>query len=376
MRWVVWGLAAVLLCLPSQVWAVDVGEVAPDYGELEQMIGEVGEYLADYLPQGELSELWQGVRHGDVAVDWHLPITLAEAVFFAELPAALRLFAELLVLAVFGMLLGMLAQGEVAKLSQTVVTMAAALLAVQAFGVVGETANGAVTLMSDFLYALLPVLLTLLAAMGGGSTVALFNPALLFCVGVALHILRMFVLPMLYVSGALAVANRLSGGLKLSGMAKLVRDLAMGVFGIMLTVFTGLLGVLGLSSAALSGLGYRAIKSAGSAFIPVVGRTLADALDSVVGTALLLKNIVGLAGIAVLILICVLPAVKILLMYGAFRLAGAICEPLGGADLSGLLNDMANVVVLFFAVVAAAGLFFFFLVSIVIGMGNLMLALR
>lgn len=376
MRWVVWGLAAVLLCLPSQVWAVDVGEVAPDYGELEQMIGEVGEYLADYLPQGELSELWQGVRRGDVAVDWHLPITLAEAVFFAEMPVALRLFAELLVLAVFGMLLGMLAQGEVAKLSQTVVTMAAALLAVQAFGVVGETADGAVTLMSDFLYALLPVLLTLLATMGGGSTVALFNPALLFCVGVALHILRMFVLPMLYVSGALAVANRLSGGLKLSGMAKLVRDLAMGVFGIMLTMFTGLLGVLGLSSAALSGLGYRAIKSAGSAFIPVVGRTLADALDSVVGTALLLKNIVGLAGIAVLILICVLPAVKILLMYGAFRLAGAICEPLGGADLAGLLNDMANVVVLFFAVVAAAGLFFFFLVSIVIGMGNLMLALR
>lgn len=358
------------------VWAADVAAVMPDYGELQQMIGAVGEYLGDYLPQSALSELWRGVMQGEVAIDWRLPGRLAAAVFLAELPGAVRLFSELLVLAVFGMLLGVLARGEVTKLSQAVVGMAAALLAVRAFAVAGQTAGEAVGLMSDFLYALLPVLLTLLAAMGGGSTVALFNPALLFTVGVALHILRLFVLPMLYVSGALAVGNHLSGGLKLAGLAKLVRDLAMGVFGIMLTVFTGLLGVLGLSSAALSGLGYRAIKSAGSIFIPVVGRTLADALDSVVGTALLLKNIIGLAGIVVLVLICILPGIKILLMYAAFRLAGAICEPLGGAELAGLLNDMANVVVLFFAVVAAAGLFFFFLVSIVIGMGNLMLALR
>lgn len=374
--WLTVGLLFFLL-IPGGAWAAEIPvDLAPDLGELEQAIDEAGEYLGDYLPRSALRELWQDTLAGRQAVDLSLLQRLFSAVFVRELGGVLRLFAELLLLAVFGLLLAGFAGGEVAKLAETAVGLAAAGLAVRAFMLAGGAAGEAVGVMSDFVYALLPVLLTLLAAMGGGSTVALFNPALLAMVSAALHILRAFVLPLLYVSGALTVGGRLSGGLKLSGLAKLSRDLAMGVFGVMLTVFSGLLGLLGLSSAALSGLGYRAVKSAGSAFIPVVGRTLADALDSVLGTALLLKNIIGVAGIIIVLLICILPGLKILLMYAAFRLAGALAEPLGNSSLSGLLNDMAAVVVLFFGVVAAAGLFFFFLISIIIGMGNIMLALR
>lgn len=380
-----WRLAWVclLICLlmgllaPQAAWAAEIDpDLAPDYSELEQAIDEVGEYLGDYLPRETLREIWRQVKSGEVTVDIALFGRLAGAVLGQELGGVLRLFAQLLVLAVFGMLLAGFSEGGVAKLASAVVSLAAAGLAIRAFVTAGAAAGEAVEVMSGFVYALLPVLLTLLVSLGGGSTVALFNPALLMTISVALHVLRGFVLPLLYVSGALAAGSRLPGGLKLNGLAKLARDLAMGVFTVMLTVFTGLLGLLGLSSAALSGLGYRALKSAGSAFIPVVGRTLADALDSVIGTALLLKNIIGVAGIVILLLICVLPGLKILLLYASFRLAGALAEPLGDSNLAGLLNDMAGVVVLFFAVTAVAGLFFFFLISITIGMGNLMLALR
>ena len=40
------------------------------------------------------------------------------------------------------------------------------------------------------------------------------------------------------------------------------------------------------------------------------------------------------------------------------------------------MNSMGQVVLLFFAVTAISGLFFFFIVSITIGMGNLVVALR
>ena len=372
MRRLIW-LTVILLFWPGMAWAA---EAAPDYGDLEQAIEEVGDYLGDYLPRDSLRQIWQDVKNGDLALDLGLFKRLAAAVFGQELAGVLRLFGQLMVLTVCGMLLAGFGGGGVAKLAAAVINLAAAALAVLAFTTAGGVAGEAIGIMTDFLYALLPVLLTLLASVGGGGTVALFNPALLVTVSAALHILRGFVMPLLYVSGALSAGGRLSGGLKLGGLAKLSRDLAMGVFTVMLTVFTGLLGVLGLSSAALSGLGYRAVKSAGSAFIPVVGRALADTLDSVIGTALLLKNIIGLAGIIILLLICILPGIKILMLYAAFRVAGALAEPLGSAELSALLNDMAGVVVLFFAVAAMAGLFFFFLISITIGMGNLMLALR
>lgn len=343
---------------------------------LKMALAQVGDYLGEYLPYGQLDSLWQQVKDGEVAPDWQLLLTLAGEVFAREWTSALLLFSQLLAVAVMAVMLSRFNEGSVGKLAGLVVGVAAALPAVRAMQLAGREAEEAVLLMSDFLYALLPVLLMLLASMGGASAVALFNPALLAAVAVCLHMLRWFVLPMLYISGALGIGNRLSFGIKIGGLAKLTRDIAAGVFGIMLGVFTGLLGVVGLSSSVVAGLGYRTLKNAGGMFIPVVGRSLADALDSVVGTTLLLKNMIGLAGIVVLLAVCIVPGIKLLLMYLAFRFAGALAEPLGDGNLSGMLNDMSQVVVMFFAVVAAAGLFFFFLISITICMGNVMLAIR
>ncbi len=369
-------LLLVFWWLPGAVLAVDTSAVTPDMTELEHSIDEVGRYLGEYLPGGGLDELWRQARQGEIELSPQLFAETAAQAFTREVNGALSLFGQLLTLSVFTMLLARFEQKGVGKLAASVVYLAFMGLAVQVFRLCGDTAGETIHVMSDFVYALLPVLLTLLVSLGGASSVALFNPTLLFAVSVSLHILRFFVLPLLYISGALTLFGRLPAGVKLSGLAKLARDLAMGVFTVMLSVFTAFLSVLGLSGAALDGLGFRAVKSASGIFIPVVGRTIADVMDTVVGTALLLKNVVGVAGIVVLALLCVLPAVKILLLYLCFRVAGALCEPLGDEALAGLLNALAGVVVLFFAVVAAAAIFFFFLICIIIGMGNIMLALR
>ena len=230
--------------------------------------------------------------------------------------------------------------------------------------------------MSSFLYALLPVLLTLLVSLGAPTAVGLYHPLLLGAVGSALHLLRIFVLPLLYISGALTVGGQISPQIKLNGLAKLCRDVAMGIFGIMLTVFGALLGLLGLGGSVIDGLGLKAVKSAAGAFIPLVGRTLADTLDTVISTALVLKSLIGVLGLVVLLLICIVPAVKILLLSLLLRLTAALVEPLGDSTLAAAMNSMGQVVLLFFAVTAISGLFFFFIVSITIGMGNLVVALR
>lgn len=370
-----------ILCwlLPLPLWAVDVGEIAVNYADLEQVIEEVGDYLGEYMAADPLQEWWQEAKQGNLDLRPEVLGDLAAAVALGELQTALRILGQLLVLATLAALvarLGALNENGVGKLAGSVIYLAFLGLVLQVLLLCGETAGRAITVMSDFLYALLPVLLTLLVSMGAASAVALFNPALLLAVSVALHLQRFFVLPLLYVSGALLLGGRISAGVKLDGLSKLTKDLAMGVFTLLLAVFTAFLGLLGLSGAALDGLGYRAVKSASGIFIPVVGRTLADVLDTVLSAALLLKNVVGVLGLAVLLLICIVPAVKILLMYLVLRLGGAVCEPLGDTDLAALLNSLAGVVVLFFGVVAASTIFFFLLVCITICMGNLTCMLR
>lgn len=349
---------------------------ALDTGDLQQAIDDVAEYLRETAGTEALRELWQGVWAGEIRIDAALLGKVLVAVFLREINASVRILGQLLVLAVFGLLLVHLPSNGVAELARRIVYLALFGVVLQVFQLAGGAAAEAVELMSGFLYALLPVLLTLLVSLGATSAVGLYNPLLLGAVASALHILRIFVLPLLYICGALTVGGQISPQIKLSGLAKLCRDLAMGVFSIMLTLFGALLGLLGLGSSVIDGLGIKAAKSAAGLFIPVVGRTLADTLDTVISTALLLKNLIGVLGLVVLLLICIVPAVKILLLSLLLRLTAALVEPLGDSTLAKAMNSMGGVVLLFFAVTAISGLFFFFIVSITISMGNLLVALR
>lgn len=348
-------------------------------GELESLDGAidaVSSYLGEALDTGALQQLWQRVKNGELPIDINLLWRVPLAAMLGALPAAVKVLGQLVVLAAFGLLLVHLPGRGIAPLARQVVYLALFGVVLQVFVQAGGAASGAVEEMSSFLYALLPVLLTLLASLGAPSTVALYNPLLLAAIGSSLHLLRILVLPLLYISGALTVGGSISPSLKFAGLAKLCRDIGMGVFGIMLTLFGALLGLLGVSGAVLDGLGVRAAKSAAGVFIPVVGRTLADSLDAVVSTALLLKNLIGVLGLVILLLLCIMPAVRILVYSLLFRLVGALVEPLGDSRLAGILSSMGGIVLLFFGIVAISGLFFFFIVSITIGMGNLVVAIR
>jgi stage III sporulation protein AE len=382
------GLCLLFWLLPGCAAAADLpnsaGENLSDMlelGDLEQSINDIAEYMGEVLGAEPVRELWESARRGEIRLDFAFLGHVLAAVFFKEVGPALSVFGQLLVLAVFSLLVSHLqnlqnSSGGVGELAGSVVYLAFLGIVLQVFRLAGNAAGEAVELMSDFLYALLPVLLTLLASTGAASSIALFNPALLSAVGISLHLLRVFVMPLLYISGALVVGGQISPNLKLSGLAKLAREVAMGVFGIMLTVFTAFLGLLGLSGAVIDGIGLKAVKTASGAFIPVVGRTLADVLDTVIATLLLLKNVIGVFGIVILLLVCIMPGVKILLLALAFRLAGAFAEPLGDKRLAEALTSLGGVVMLFFGVVAISGVFFFFIISITIGMGNLTFALR
>ena len=330
-------LFGLLLCCPAPAWAdeLNVGQdnqnglsVADlDTLGLEQAIDEVAQYLGQTTNSQALRELWQGVQRGELKLDVGLLGQAVVAVFLREIDQALRILGQLLVLSVFGLLLVHLPRQSVAELARRIVYLALFGVVLQVLVLAGGAAAEAVELMSSFLYALLPVLLTLLVSLGAPTAVGLYHPLLLGAVGSALHLLRIFVLPLLYISGALTVGGQISPQIKLNGLAKLCRDVAMGIFGIMLTVFGALLGLLGLGGSVIDGLGLKAVKSAAGAFIPLVGRTLADTLDTVISTALVLKSLIGVLGLVVLLLICIVPAVKILLLSLLLRLTAALVEP-------------------------------------------------
>lgn len=372
-----------LAALPAPALAADLTEEAVDTRAWEELLQELDR---DYAASGEglsLSELWRqqldpggGGSQGLLSQVW----SWLGATLWGQLRANVGLLGQVLALSVLSLLLSLLADSlagaESARLASWVVSLLLLALAVSVFSQCLTMARSGVDTVSDVLFVLLPLLMPLLAALGGISTVALISPALLFCLNILMQVLKNVVFPLIWCCALLRLCSQLAPGFKVKGLASLCQDAALGLLGVTSTLFVAFLSLSGLSAAGRDGLAVKAAKTASSAFIPVVGRTLADSLDSVLGTVLLLKGAVGLTGSLALLLVCGLPALSILVRALLFRLAGALVEPLGQNDLAQALSGMGRSLTLLFAALAVAGLFAYFALALTVALGAVTMMMR
>jgi len=223
---------------------------------------------------------------------------------------------------------------------------------------------------------LLPPLLILLAAVGAAGAAAMLSPALLGAVEILGQVMGNIIFPLIYLSAVLRLVDRLTSRFQVSRLADLFRDFSLGLMGLATTIFVAVLGFMGAATASSNGLTVKVAKTAASTFIPVVGRTLADVLDSVLATAMIMKNTLGILGVIAILLICAAPALKLLLQAWIFRLAGALVQPLGENQLSETLDMIGKSLILLFAALAICGLFAFFALGLLVGLGNLAMNMR
>ena len=352
---------------------IDMDEFTAQLEKLDQLLAEEG---AD-LSLGQLfREMLSGEREFSLADIWS---TLGDMAF-ADLRHSGSLLGQLILLCLMAVLLTMLknnfAGGEIAQISRWVVYLLLIGIAIAAFVPAMQKAAETVSTIRDFIYVLLPILVPLLASIGGITTVSLINPALLFALSILMSLMANLIFPLITFSAILRLCGGLTPQLSLAKMAALFKDIAMGVMGIVSTVFIAFLGFTGMSTASWDGLAVKAIKSASGAFIPIVGRSLADAFDSVIGTALILKNVLGVVGAIAILFICALPAIQILLQALVFRIAGALIQPLGEEKLADAVTGLGNSMIMLFAALAVSGLFAYFALALVVGLGNITMMMR
>jgi stage III sporulation protein AE len=222
----------------------------------------------------------------------------------------------------------------------------------------------------------LPVLLTLLVAVGGFTAAAIYQPVVFVSIALIATIIKNIVLPLLLFSAVLVLVSNLSSKFKVSNLAGLIKNVAMGILGAMSTIFLGVLSIQGVAGAVGDSVTLRTAKFATDAFVPVVGGLFSDALEAIVSSSLLIKNAVGIAGVVVVLGIMIMPLVKILCIALIYKMAGAMIQPVDEGQVSGCLNDLGNSLLSVFAVVATVGLLFFFTLAIIVAVGNITVMLR
>jgi stage III sporulation protein AE len=291
-----------------------------------------------------------------------------------------KLLGSLILLTVFSMFLQALQnsfeKSTISKVAYSIVFMVLIIIALNSFHVVVDYTNDTISTMIQFILALIPLLLALMATSGGLISAAFFHPVILFMMNTSGLFIQYVVLPLLFLSTLLSIVSILSDHYKVTQLASMLRNWSVGLLGILLTVFLGVISVQGASAAVTDGVTVKTAKFITGNFVPVIGRVFTDATDTVISASMLLKNTVGLAGVAILLLIAAFPAVKILMVAFIYKFAAAILQPLGGGPVITCLDIISKSIIYVFAALGIVSLMFFLTITVIIAAGNLTMMVR
>ena len=178
---------------------------------------------------------------------------------------------------------------------------------VTTLGELSHTRQTIVT-MTRHMERLLPMLLTLLTALGGSASSAFLHPMVAAASGSMVFLAREVILRLVMCTCAVTAVNHLSDRAHLTRMAQLLRGAVCWLLGVSFTVFLGAMSLQGVTSASIDGVAIRAAKYAVDNFVPVVGGMFSDTMDTLVGCTLIVKNALGVAAVLVLVGALVGPA--------------------------------------------------------------------
>lgn len=349
-------------------------------GDVQGVLDSLNREVQGYMPAINAVDLVKGLVRGDVGLSPAEVLSGMGRYLFAQVLANINLLAKLVVLSIVYAILcniqDSFGNGTVSELARITCMLVLTAIAVQSFWAALKIGSSTIDSMVVFMQVFLPTLLALLAVMGGITSMALLQPVLAVSIGFFSTVFKDFLLPVIFFSAILAIVNNISDKFHLSRLASLLKQGCVVLIGLVLTVFIGIMTIQGVTAATVDGVSIRTAKFAADNFVPIVGGFFSDAVDTIVGCSLLIKNAVGAFGLIALFTIIAFPVLKIISLVVIYKVCAAVIEPVAEGQLVRCLNEMAGSLLLLFATVASVALMFFISVTIIIGAGNAALMMR
>lgn len=263
-----------------------------------------------------------------------------------ETIGSVRTIASIMVVIIIHSILKSISEGlenkGVAQVSYYVQYILIVTLIMGNFAEVIAMVKDSVSNLVSFSNTLIPILVTLVLTTGNIVSANLMEPILLFIITFAGNFIANAIIPIVLASTVLGIISKISTQVQLDKLAKFFKSSVVWILGVVLTLFVSLLSMEGSLSSSVDGITAKTAKAAVSSFIPVVGKILGDAVDTVIGCTSILKNAVGVVGVIVIIGICITPIIKLVLMMATYYIGSAICEPIADEKIVKLLSQMGD----------------------------------
>lgn len=366
-------IALVALLWPGQAFGQENAEKileGLDVSELQQIADEAGGDL-------NLPELLGQLVRGEMNLSPQSLMEQAGKLFLNELtglwPLASALIAPALL---WGVLKQIRGSGGVSQAAGYVCYLITALALLGIFSDQIQRARQAVERIEGLNQSLFPVLMTLLSATGGAGRAGMISPGAAALSAALSQWVQGTALSLISMTALLAIIGNLSPALRFDGLFKLAKSCVNGLLGGMMVIFLGIMRVQGLLGASYDSASVETMRYAVDNLMPIVGGEVADSLDVLISSAVLVKNALGVTGLALLLRVSLEPAIHLATVMLMLKGVAALMEPVADGPVLGCIGQFSEVIKCLLVAVVCAAVLFMILVGAAMGAGGLLMGAR
>jgi stage III sporulation protein AE len=236
-----------------------------------------------------------------------------------------------------------------------------------------EVAKSTINQTADFMSALIPVLMMLIASVGGFTEAAVMDPIIIAAINISVRLYVGIIIPIIFMSFVLQFVNSLTEEFKIEKLTKLLNQIALWAQGILVTIFIGIITIRGITSNTIDQVTVKTAKYAIDNFVPIVGKAFSDAVSTVAGYSLLLKNALSGLGLIIILAITIFPIIKLIIMALLYKLTAALIEPISDSKIVDCISSVGDSLLLVMSCVISVSTMFFIMVAIIASAGKMII---
>lgn len=340
--------------------------------DISTFLNETKQYTADFFPELNSQNLVDELTNG-AKIDSKNLVNKIINIFIGKIKENAKIIFSIIAVSILCSILKNIQSsfgGNVSEIAFYVCYLFIIILIIASYTDIVSLCKDTITKLNDFMNMLIPLVLGLLVANGSIVSVSILQPILLVMTSTINVIVANVILPIIFISTMMNLIGNISENIKVSKIPKLLQKTCLWCLEFILIIFIGILSIEGTLGANVDGVTAKAAKSIVSTVIPVVGKALSDATDSILGATLITRNAVGIVGMIAIISIVLNPLISALIMMITYNVASALIEPIVDSRISKCMSGMGDSIKIVFALMATVCMLFIISTTIMIKLGN------
>ena len=364
---------------PRTVYATEIrdkDEQAELQKEAEETIwkefefSEIEDLLDDIFPEKktDFQDLIKKMLSGQTEPSLQVIGEMISDQFFYEWKSSkagmVHILLIVIVAAVFTNFSNVFQNQQISEISFYVLYLLLITIGLNSFRILIVSASENLERLIGFMKVLGPVYFLAVAFAAGSSTSILFYNLVLLLIYLVELVILNFLISFVQVYIVVKVMNNLSEEDYLSKFAELCETVIAWTLKTLLAGVTGVNIIQGLLSPAIDSL-KRSVVGRSAEAIPVVGDAIGGVTEVMLGTAVLIKNGIGVAGALVCIGICLVPIIQMAVVTLLYKLIAAMIQPVSDKRIVGCISSIADGSQMLLRIIFTTGVLFLLTIAVV-----------